>query len=489
VAVDEIQDIEVLRSLVKMQARETAGLKQQISELLSELHQKKPDRAEQLTLQLERLQRQHAEALRKLFGQSSERRPEGNSSPQPVKAPQKGHGPRQQAELPLEEVIHELPAEEAICELCSKPLELWEGQVEESTEIEFIEPKLVVKKHLRRKYRCSCGGCVKTAPGPRKLFPKARYGIGFAANVALQKYAYHLPLDRQVRELKRRGLQVTSATLWDYLFAVYSLLAPVEPRLVAHVLSQKVIGADETAWRLLKSETKGKSKTWWVWARRCDSAVHYTLDESRGADVAKRLLSDYHGIVMCDGYGSYESLARANSNLRLASCWAHARRGLLPFEKDPRAHRVLRVIKRMYRLEAKARGQSPDAIVAHRQRKTRPLLEALFRWLDEQYIPANGDLRNALRYICDRRQALTIFLSNAQVAPDNNATERVVRGVVVGRKNHYGSRSERGTKVAAFLYSLLDSADLAGANPHRYLSTAIEAALAGEPIPLPHETL
>jgi len=84
-------------------------------------------------------------------------------------------------------------------------------------EVDFIEPQVVLRKHLRKKYRCSCGGCVKTAAGPKKLFPKARYSINFALHVALQKYCYHLPLERQARELSRRGLDVTSTTLWDYV--------------------------------------------------------------------------------------------------------------------------------------------------------------------------------------------------------------------------------------------------------------------------------
>jgi transposase len=104
---------------------------------------------------------------------------------------------------------------------------------------------------------------------------------------------------------------VTSTTLWDYLSALYGLLQPVGERLAQHVLAQPVIGVDETSWRLLKSEQKGKSKVWWVWARRCDDAVHYTLDPSRSAETAKALLGTYSGTVLCDGYAAYESLARA----------------------------------------------------------------------------------------------------------------------------------------------------------------------------------
>jgi hypothetical protein len=96
-------------------------------------------------------------------------------------------------------------------------------------------------------------------------------------------------------------------------------------------------------------------------------------------------------------------------------------------------------------------------------------------------------LRNALRYIQLRKQQLLRFLEDPRPDPDNNATERVIRGVVLGRKNHHGSRSERGTRVAALVYSLIDSAQLAGVNPHDYLRRAVYAALEGAQIPLPHE--
>lgn len=485
-SVDQIEDVEVLRTLVKMQQQESLRLKTQLADALAKLQGKDAAHAEQLALQLEKTERQYAAALKRLFGPKSERSDKAGSS-QKDRAPQTGHGPKEQPRLPLEEVVHRLSPEHAVCDLCSRGLEPWEGQFEESLEVDFVEPKVLFKKHLRQKYRCTCGGCIKTAPGPKKLFPKARYSVAFSVNIVLQKYCYHMPLERQTRELRRRGLDVTSATLWDYLFAVYTLLEPLEARLAEYVLSHAVIGADETTWRLLKSDKKGKSKTWWVWVRRCPTAVHYTLDESRSAEVAKRLLGAYVGIVVCDGYAAYTSLAAANPALVLANCWCHARRDLLPFEDDPRAKRALRVIQRMYRLEARVRGKPPDEIVAWRRRKTKPLLDAFFRWIDGLAIPPSGELRDAFMYIQRRKASLMLFIDDARLSPDNNETERVLRGVVVGRKNHYGSRSVLGTKVAALLYSLLDSAQLAGINPHEYLRAAVDAALDGVHIPLPHE--
>jgi hypothetical protein len=139
VSVDQIQDIEVLRTLVKMQLQESARLKTQLAEALTQLHAKNGPQAEQLALQLDKRRKQHVSALKQLFGQKSERsaRPATEGS---GRAAQLGHGPKKQQSLPLEEVVHDLAAEEAVCDLCSAAIEEWEGQFEESVEVDFTEP-------------------------------------------------------------------------------------------------------------------------------------------------------------------------------------------------------------------------------------------------------------------------------------------------------------------------------------------------------------
>lgn len=486
---ERIDDLDILRDLVRVQLRESERLKRELQEAYEQLRNKDAKKAEQLALRLAQVERQHAAALKLAFGQKSERRRSGRTQTG-ERTRQGGHGPKAQPELPIQPVHHKLSDVDTLqCPLCSTRLTEWKDQFESSDEIDFIEPKVIIKRHLRQKYRCNCGGCVKTAPGPRKLFPKARYSINFALHVAVQKYCYHMPLARQVKAFKRSGLEVSTATLWDYLFALHNLLEPAMARLEEHVMSQPVIGADETQWRLLNSERRGKSKVWWIWARRARDAIHYTLDPSRGKAVAIRLFDNFEGTAIVDGYAPYESARKRNGKMKLANCWCHARREVLPFEQDPRAARVLRVIQRMYRLEAQARKRAftDQQLLEWRKRKTAPLLQAFFRWLRTLAIPSTYDLSKALKYMLNREQGLLLFLDNPLLSPDNNDTERSLRGVVLGRKNHYGSRSERGTQVAALMYSLLDSAELAGTNPKAYLFAAVNAALNGEIIPLPHE--
>src|SRR5690349_9611520 len=269
-SVDQIQDIEVLRQLFKLQQAESARLKAELTDAYAQLRDKDPHKAEQLALELAKIEKAHANGLKQLFGSKSERDAQARArDPKKIKSVQTGHGPKAQPQLPLVEVPHTLADGEAQCDLCGAQMPAWVDQFEDSIEIDFVEPKLVLKHHLRQKYRCACGGCIKTAPGPRKLFPKARYSIDFAVNVALRKYCYHQPLERQSKELKRYGLDVSTATLWDYLHAVFELVKPAYDGLAEFIIKQPIIGIDETTWRVLKTEKRGKSKTWWVWARLC----------------------------------------------------------------------------------------------------------------------------------------------------------------------------------------------------------------------------
>ena len=487
-SVDQISDIETLRTLVKLQQKESERLRSEIVELNRQLHGDDPEKSKQLALRIAQLEKQQQAAVAKLFGTKRSERGKNARKKKKNKTKQKGHGPTKQPELPVRLVEHTLTEDDATCDACSKPLSEWEGQFEESEEVEYEPGKLVLLHHRRKKYRCTCGGCVKTADGPTRLFPKARYSIAFAINVALKKYCYHMPLERQSREFKRMGLAVGTNTLWDYLHHIYKLLEPALGRLSDYLNQQPVIGVDETTWRILKSDKRGHSKKYWVWARCAPDAVHYAIDPSRGSEAALKILSDYEGTVIADGYSVYESLAnRPETKFELAHCWCHARRDLLAHVEYPAAARAVRVIEWLYRLERRADGKSDAERLEIRQRRTKPLLLAFFKWLESLKIPPTNDLKKAFQYIVLRKKSLLRFLDDPAIHPDNNGTERALRSVVLGRKNHYGSKSERGTKVAALFYSLLESAQLAGVNPHDYLRQAVDAALKDEIVPLPHE--
>ena len=172
--------------------------------------------------------------------------------------------------------------------------------------------------------------------------------------------------------------------------------------------------------------------------------------------------------------------------------WAHVRRKFVECEeKFPQASEAIELIGELYALEREYKAGPPDAarLLELRQHKSRAVIDRLHQWArGVQALPGSA-LGQAVKYMSNLWTGLTRFLSDARVPLDNNATERALRGLVVGRKNHYGSRSRRGTEVAALFYSLLETAKLCGVNPKRYLREAALAALRGDAIPLPHQLL
>ena len=475
-------DGEQLRQAAKLLERENERLIRQVLELKQQLAAAAGQGSDQLEL-LAELERQLAARNRKLFGDSSEKRksPKSGRDTQP----QTGHGPREQLELAVTEREHLLDEADHACPSCGGHLEEMAGQTEDSEEVDVLERQFVLVRHKRKKYRCSCGGCVETAPGPDKLIPGGRYSIDFAVSVAIAKYTDHMPLERQVRVMKRQGLTVDSQTLWDQINALARHLEPAHEALRAYVLEQPSIGADETFWRLM--EGNGENKRWQTWAITAPNAVSYRILDSRSAAAAADVLGDYSGTLLCDGYSAYESLKKRGGRFVIAHCWAHVRRKFVEAaEITPApANEALDLIGELYAAEAEC--ESDDDRARIRADRSRDIVRRIQDWALKQEALPRSPLRKAIAYMGDLWPGLLRFLDDPRLALDNNATERALRGVVLGRKNHYGSRSERGTEVAALFYSLVESAKLAGVEPDGYLRSAACHAIRGERIPLPHQ--
>jgi transposase len=477
------QDVERLRQMALHLEAENARLHRRLVELTRELAEARGADRAQLELELQWLTEQLAHRNRTLFGDRSERRG-GTAQARAAKDdPPRGHGPREQATLPIVEVVHGLDLADQTCPKCGGELKPWDGQTEDAEEVDVVERSFRLVRHRRQKYRCACG-CIDTALGPSKLIAGGRYSVDFAVAVAVGKYVDHLPLARQVRQMKRHGLVVDTQTLWDQLNALERHLAPTYAALAAYVRDAPVIGADETTWQLMEP---GKTKTWWAWGLTRPDAVVYELRGSRSGATAESVLNGFAGIVLCDGYGAYRTLTTARSDraaptVTLAHCWSHARRYFVDAEPHyPVATEVLDLIGAMYAADAKAHEAANNdliELVAQRRLTVAPIVASIRAWLTGQAALPRSALGKAIDYALNLWPGLTAFLDHAAIPLDNNATERALRGLALGRKNHYGSRSERGTRVAAVFYSLLESAKLAGLEPAAYLAEATRRAIA-----------
>ncbi len=450
---------------------------QALEELLAELK-----RAEKLRLQRER---ELAEAEKAAAQASEDSKESESSSPR-----RRGHGPRHQPRLPMFEKLHELEPEDCTCKACGGQLEPMGEQFEEFEEITVFERRYVKTLHKRRKYRCRWNGCIETAPGPLRFVPGGRYSLEFAIQIAVDKYLDHLPLERQCRIMGRQGLEIFSQTLWDQLEALARLAEPTYEALGRAVLEYPVIHADETRWPLLDGK---KKSPWMIWTRSTPRLVHYKILSSKSTRAAKRLFSGFDGVIIVDGYVVYEKLvkeearkrSRDGPRMQLANCWAHALRKFSDIEENfpVECGRILKWIGKLYEIEDLVPGPFPGDEATQRlrlelrQERSKPILEKIRTWAETEVGLPRSALGKAIKYMLKRWTALTRFVDNPLIPLDNNAAERSLRGPVVGRKNHYGSKSKRGTEVAAIFYSLLETAKLCGVDPALYLKTVAERAL------------
>lgn len=501
--IERIDDLSTAKQVAVLLERECERLAERNAALASENARLRGiDPAQLQLLELEQLKLRIAQLERLTFGRSSERRADDAEAALEIPAaeakPQKGHGPRKQPTLPLVEVVHELPEAERTCDACGHERAELPGQTETSEEITVVRRRFELVRHVRVKYLCSCEESpITTAPMPARLIVGGRYSTDFAVEVACDKYLNHLPLDRQRKMMHREGLEISTSTLWDQIEAVASVLRPAHDALARWILSKPLIHADETRWHLLVSP---KSETWQAWGIACEDAVCYRILDSRSAEAGRSLLGGYEGVVMVDGYKGYEAIARGSPGMTLVNCWAHVRRKYVEIEHfyPAECKAILGMIRELYAIDAGlptwAGLQGEDlarvleAREAVRVEQSAPVIARILEWAGALRQTRESALRKAVEYMTQRWAGLTRFLANPRVPLDNNLIERSLRPIAMGRKNHLGSKSERGIEATAILYSMIESAKLAGVEPRAYLRAAVSAALEMPfRVLLPHE--
>lgn len=494
--IDQIDDLDTAKQVATLLEKENARLHKRLQTVLAEMAELRGEEGhKQYELELLRLQEQLGAMRRKQYSASTERRTKGKGEQKAKDKATPPGGRREQKSLPIEEVTHKLDEADRVCVECGNALCEWAGQSEDSEEIDIVVRSFVLKRHVRQKYRCKCGAAPVTAPGPLRLPGGGLYSIDFAIEVVLGKYWMHLPLERQARDMVRQGLDMGTSTLWDQIEKLARVLSPAYDALQACVLDSPLVHADETRWRLLK----GGGRTWWVWSISRHNAVYYRLSPSRGHEVAVDLLEDFDGVLMVDDYAGYQAARKLLPKATIVLCWAHTRRRFGDAAASyPECDEALEMLDKLFEIERdlpnwqvitdpRLRADALSQIRETRRARAAPILTELLAWAKAQTSLPKSTLRSALDYMVSNWADLTRFIDEPRAPLSNNAAERSVRGPVVGRKNHLGSKSKRGTEVAAIFYSLVESAKLAGKDPAAYLRAAAEAAVQDHRVLLPHE--
>lgn len=401
------------------------------------------------------------------------------STPTPPKKerkPRTVHGPTAQPRLPVEEQLFLLDEPDRTCPACGGELHAWDGKFEESEMIDVVEVSYRVVKVKQQKYVCRCGGCVETAPGPERATRGSRYSLDFAIKAAVDKYLDHLPLARQVRIMSRHGVDVTTQTLWDLIDALAKRLGGHHDAIFAHLMKQRVIGLDQTSWKRLE----GTGKPWQMWCLTTPDVVYHRICDDKGAKTFTQLVGAYEGVIVCDALKTHEAGARDGPGIVLAGCWAHVFRKLAEAEPDhPEASLPMEWIRELYAIDERA-GDDLAKRAELRRTESTVVLASLKAWLWNTATLKSLSIGKAAAYAIASWERLTRFVEDARVPLDNNATERGIRGPVIGRRNHFGSKSRRGTEVAAIFYTLVETAKLHGVDPAAYLRAALRAEAVGE---------
>lgn len=353
------------------------------------------------------------------------------------------------------------PPKQAACPDCGGALKHLGEDVSEI--LEYVPARFKVIRQVRPKLACACCERIVQAEAPSRPIERGVAGPGLLAHVLVSKYCDHLPLYRQSGIYVREGVGLERSTLADWVGGTSALLAPLVEALRRHVMAATKLHADDTP----------------------PAAVWFAYTPDRKGEHPKAHLSNFTGTLQAGGYAGFDQIYEAG-RIREAACWAHVRRkfyDLVVAHKSQTAAEALERIGALYAIEKEIRGRSPEERREIRSERAWPLLESLKRWLEAMLckLSRKSDTALAVRYALGRWEALLRYLDDGGIEIDNNAAERALRVVALGRKNYLFAGSDAGGERAAAIYSLIGSAKLNGVAPEAYLRDVL-TRIANHPI-------
>ena len=482
-----------------------AHLKLQIEKLRRELFGARSERTarllDQLELQLEELETTATEdelAAERAAAKSKTTMVAAFARKRPSRKPFPQH-------LPRERVVIAAPTN---CPCCggSRLSKLGEDVTEP---LEVVPRQWKVIQTVRERFSCRDCENVAQAPAPFHVIPRGWAGPSLLAMIVFEKFGQHQPLNRQAERYAREGVPLSLSTLADQVGACVHVLRPIFERLEAHVLAAERLHGDDTTVPVL---AKGKTDTGrcWVYARddrpfggHAPPAAVFYYSRDRSGEHPRRHLSSFTGILQADAYAGYDKLyepRRAPGPVTQAACWGHARRkffvladveaatrrktqGKAPLVLSPIALEAVRRIDALFEIERAVNGLDADRRKAARGELSAPLVADLHAWMggERAKLSRHNDLAKAMDYMLKRWDAFARFLADGRICLSNNAAERALRGIALGRRAWLFAGSDRGGARAATMYSLIVTAKMNDVDPQAWLADVL-ARIADHPV-------
>lgn len=393
----------------------------------------------------------------------------------PVRAPLPAH-------LPRERVVVPGPV---ACPCCGGKLAKLGEDITETLEVVPRQWKVI--QTVREKFTCRSCEKISQPPAPFHAIPRGRAGPSLLAMILHAKFALHQPLNRQSETYAREGVDLDVSTLADWVGACAVTLEPLGQLIQRHVLAAERVHGDDTTVPVL---AKGKTITGRIWTYVRDDrpfggpdppAAVFFYSRNRAGIHPNRHLADYAGILQADAYAGFNDLylpARAPGPITEAACWSHGRRKffvLADTVKAPLALEAVRRIDAIFAIEREINGHGAEARLARRRADIRPLVDDLERWMRSERgrLSRHAAVAKAMDYMLKRWHAFTRFLKDGRICLTNNAAERALRGIALGRRNWTFAGSDRGAERAAAIYTLIETAKLNGIDPRAWLADVL----------------
>jgi transposase len=428
----------------------------------------------------EKVQRQIDQLELRLEELEANKAAESTSAVPAEVAPTFGSKPRR-GPLPehLPREVHRREPKETVCPGCGGELRKIGEDVSEM--LEHVPEHFKVIRQVRPKLSCAACERIIQAPAETRPIAHGMAGPGLLAHVLVSKYADHLPLYRQSEIYARQGVELERSTLAGWVGATSELMAPLVEALRRYVFDCNKLHADDTPVPVLAPGT-GKTKTGRLWTYVRDDrasgstdppAVWFAYSPDRKGDHPQKHLRDFSGSLQADAYAGFNQLYEGGRIQEIA-CWAHVRRKFYDLDQahgSPLAKEAIERIGELYAIESEIRGRSPEERRAARQARSQPLLDSMRAWFESRLpeLSRKSDTTAAIRYTLTLWEALGRYINDGGLEIDNNAAERALRAVALGRKNYLFAGSDLGGERAAAIYSLIGTAKLNHLDPEAYL--------------------